>query len=187
MRYQLRLTFCALLGVFSLVSSTGISAETTPVKVKFLWDGDGFPAEMKVYELKKGVNLPLWTTGATDDKNLPIGKEIPNEKGMMMKRGATQRFVLSLKNSTKKDLYFFATPHTVDPAKHSLGFDFRCLCLNHAYHAPAGKTWYRVVTLQLDPEFSGKSVEVKHALIPVSKQRAEQVKTKGAEVPPPKI
>lgn len=174
----------ALVPVLFALSTSAFAAKDVKVNVK--WDeGEIKDAKMELFELKEGSTLPLWTTGAVAKrKEAPIGPAIKGQS-FSMPAGGTKRFVLVMENKGKKDLYFFASPHTVDPAKHSLGFDFRCLCLNHAYHAPAGQTWYRVVELRLDPDFSGKEVEVNHALVAVTKKRAEANQTKGAVVDPP--
>jgi hypothetical protein len=187
MRATLRLVALSLLPILLASGAAQAAPKPKGTHVKLTWKTDEFPAELVVHEPKEGSTLPLWTTGsAKKAKDLPIGKEIDADKGFTMPAGQSKRLVLTLKNAGKKDLYFFATPHTVDPAKHTLGFDFRCLCLNHAYHAPAGETWYRVIELRLDAAYAGKDVEVVHQLVQVPKERAEQIQTKGAEIPPPK-
>lgn len=178
--------FSPLATGFALSLATTAALAAKDVTVKVAWDeGEIKDAKMELFELKADAELPLWTTGAVAKrKELPVGAAIKGQT-FKMPTGGTKKMVLVMENKGKKDLYFFASPHTVEPVKHSLGFDSRCLCLNHAYHAPAGKTWYRVVELRLDPDFSGKEVEVNHALVAVSKKRAEANQTKGAVVDPP--
>ncbi len=152
--------------------------------VTLAWDEEDFPASMQVFEAKAGAPPALWTTASVKTrKELPVGAEL--EDGTFeLAPGGVKRLVLVVENKTKGDLYFFAAPHGVEPAKLSLGFDFRCLCMNHAYHAPAGMIWYRVVELRLDPGFPAKAVEVKHALATVSKARAAEIQNPAVVVPP---
>lgn len=158
---------------------------TMALAVHLKFTGEGFPLNIEVYELKDGSALANWTTGSTaKKKDLPVGSALKNAT-FTLEPGKKKRLVLVAKNDTKKDVYFFASPHSVTPAKDSLGLDFRCMCLNHAYHAPAGESWYRVIELRAAADLAGKEVDITHELVTVSKERAAENQVKGAVVAPP--
>lgn len=192
----MRLALTAALALALVAGATAASADGKAKKPKkkkaklaevtLAWDEEEFPATMQVYEPKAGEPPALWTTASVKTrKELPVGEELEDGTFELLP-GGVKRLVLVVENKTKADLFFFAAPHGVEPAKLSLGFDFRCLCMNHAYHVPAGAIWYRVVELRLDPGFPAKAVEVKHALATVSKARAAEIQNPAVVVVPPK-
>jgi hypothetical protein len=129
---------------------------------------------MEIYEIRSGTRPPLWETAAV--KNLgeaPVGPKIKDSK-ITSTAGSIERFVLVMKNETEDTLYFFAAPHQVSPAHHSLGFKFKCLCINHAYKIPPGETWYRVVELRLDKNIDADAVDIKHMLIGLDSQKYKE-------------
>ena len=162
--------------VFSaLVSFNGIAEtrDSSVASVKILWDYKDFPPEMKIYEVKG--KQQLWKTEAVkDDKLLPFEKEI--EGGTFsLKPGQVKRFALGYKNTTDKTIYFFAAPHVAEPPENSLGFKFKCLCVNHAYQLKPGETWYRIVEFRLSKVFSEKQLAVRHTLIGINQEKAESI------------
>ncbi len=143
------------------------------VKVQILWDYKEIPDGMKIYEIK-GKQI-LWKTEATSDlAKLPFEKEIADST-LILKPGQTKKFALGYKNNTDKPLYFFAAPHSAEPPENSLGFKFKCLCINHAYHLKPGETWYRIVEFKLSKAFTDKQLGVKHILIGINQGKAEKI------------
>ncbi|EMN38183.1 hypothetical protein LEP1GSC085_2337 [Leptospira interrogans str. L0996] len=60
---------------------------------------------------------------------------------------------LIVRNTTKEDFIFWA-PHSMLPAEGSLGFKFKCLCVNHAFYIPSNEIWYRVIELRIGTDLS---------------------------------
>ncbi|MFO1518282.1 MAG: hypothetical protein U1F57_01245 [bacterium] len=144
-----------------------------PVSVKIAWDYKDVPAPMKIYELSTTKHAELWDTGTGGKlEDLPVSKEIA-DSNLSLSPGSKKMFVLVLKNTTAQPLYFFAAPHVVNPPELSLGFKFKCLCINHVYQVAPGQYWYRVVELNMDPSYVGNAVEIKHTLIKVDEARAK--------------
>lgn len=171
------LIFC--LSLFFLIQSKQVAnvvgdSKSSKVKITISWEYKNFPkrfSQMKIYEPVSGKPLGLWLTASEKDlSQVPISREIKNSL-LNMKRGSSKRFVLVLKNETNKPLFFFAAPHQVQPAEYSLGFKFRCLCINHAFKVGPKETWYRVVQLRVSPHFVGNSLNIKHSLVSITEKR----------------
>jgi hypothetical protein len=130
-----------------------------------------FDGQMATYFLPPGNQSKLWEMGTSDSEGqLPIGDEIVNG-ALEVKPGSATRFVLVMRNTTNAPMYFFAAPHHVNPVQLSLGFKFKCLCINHAFEVPPGHTWYRVVELRMDEGFKGNEITIEHALIGLDEER----------------
>lgn len=115
---------------------------------------------------------PLWLTNSV--ANLvaaPVGEKIETSS-FELTPGQRKRFVLIVKNPTDKPKHFFAAPHTVHPEEESLGFKFKCLCINHAYTINAKEIWYRVVDFRLSQKFVGKELTITHTIIGIDSKRA---------------
>lgn len=82
-----------------------------------------------------------------------------------------ERFALVFRNPSDSR-YFFAAPHTVHPAEHSLGFKFKCLCINHAFKSEPKGLWYRVVEFRLSRDFAGTQLVLTHTIIGIDKGQA---------------
>lgn len=161
-----------------VLSLTALSAKASegPVKVAIQWDYKDFPATIVLHEAKEGARL--WETrSVTTLQNAPVGKPIENPV-LQVTPGQTRRFVLVVHNNGQQPLYFFAAPHAVHPAEHTLGFKFKCLCIDHAFTVHPGTSWYRVVELRLSKDFVGKELTVRHALIGIDKLRASSFSNK---------
>jgi hypothetical protein len=130
-----------------------------------------FDGQMATYFLPPGNQSKLWEMGTSaSEGQLPIGDEIV-DGALEVKPGSATRFVLVMRNTTNAPMYFFAAPHHVNPVQLSLGFKFKCLCINHAFEVPPGHTWYRVVELRMDEGFVGKEITIEHALIGLDEER----------------
>ncbi|MDH4128890.1 MAG: hypothetical protein OEV44_09070 [Spirochaetota bacterium] len=176
---KLIITTIGLLVLFSnlpvrSVSNTGNNS----VKIKIAWTYKDFPknVKMEIYEPSPNRTIRLWdTTSEKDPNNIPISSIIKNST-LQMIPGGLKRFILVLKNKTSKPIYFFASPHHIDPPEHSLGFKFKCLCIDHTFEVKPGETWYRVVQLKLSSNFVGKSINITHTLVTVSDEVMEKFK-----------
>jgi hypothetical protein len=155
------------------------------IAVRIVFDTKDFPGKIAVHTLRDPTLRPWVTGNGKTLEELPAGPEI--EGGVVdVRPGGIKRLVLVAHNATSKMLHFFAAPHAVEPTRASLGFEFRCLCLNHAYKIPAGAYWYRVIELKLDRAYkSDQEVVVKHALFAVDDKRAAQMQQPGATIEPP--
>lgn len=144
------------------------------IRVSLAWQNHGLDAQMDSYLLPEGVRAKLWDMGTGEDVGqLPIGDAIEGGH-LLVTPGSVTRFVLVMKNTTDAPLYFFAAPHHVNPVQLSLGFKFKCLCINHAFEIPAGHTWYRVVELRMDEGFVGDAITIEHALIGLDEARKKE-------------
>jgi len=142
------------------------------VAVSITFQNHGLDLPMKIFELSAGRLPELWETRVvSDSSDAPISFEIADNI-LYMSPGSKKTFVLVLKNPSTETIYFFASPHEVFPPESSLGFKFKCLCINHAFSVPPSRIWYRVVQLNLDKGFRGDKMEIKHSLIRVSEERA---------------
>jgi len=141
------------------------------VKVAFQWEYKNFGAAVEMYEVRGQTHL--WETKSVSSLDAaPVGKRIvPSE--LVFTQGQAKRFALVVHNTSGKPMYFFAAPHVVHPAEHSLGFKFKCLCINHVYKINPTDTWYRIVEFRLSKGFVGEELVVTHSVIGIDKERAE--------------
>jgi hypothetical protein len=157
------ISFCILL----------LCARAHAVAVKIEWDYKDVPPGIKIHTLKG--NPKLWKTESLKQTSqLPIKDEI-KDATLQLDPGDVRRFALVYTNTGEKPLYFFAAPHSAEPAENSLGFKFKCLCVNHAYKVAPGETWYRIVEFKLAPKFVGDKLTLKHQLIGIGKDRADDM------------
>ena len=78
-------------------------------------------------------------------------------------------------------MYFFAAPHVVEPAEYSLGFKFKCLCINHAFSIGPKETWYRVVELRVSKDVVGDNLNITHTIVGIDKDKMKQFEIKKAK------
>lgn len=146
-------------------------AKDVPVTVK--WEHKNIPPGMKIYDLKSGSKAALWKTDTVKSlKEAPVGNEIPTGE-MKLATGSKKRFVLVYENKSDQALYFFAAPHQAEPAESSLGFKFKCLCINHAFKIQPNEIWYRVVEIRIAPKFLGDRLTLTHQVIGLDPAKAE--------------
>lgn len=141
------------------------------VKVNIKWEYQSVAGVIELYEVK---NQPrLWETNSVKSlSSAPIGEKFENSF-FELKPGQRKRFALVMKNETDKPISFFASPHVVNPVEHSLGFKFKCLCINHAFNVASNETWYRIVEFRLDKGFIGNELTLTHSIIGIDPKRAE--------------
>lgn len=145
------------------------------VAIELQWIFKNLPPGMKVehYEVSAQRPVGLWETGSHADlKKIPVSIPVPGDgKTIIMNPGSKKLFVLVVRNPTSQTLHFFASPHRTDPDEASLGFKFKCLCVNHAFTIPPGEIWYRIVELKLAPNFLGDQLLVTHSIIGLTDDR----------------
>lgn len=148
------------------------------IKVKINWNYIDMNSEMKIYEIKSQMAYELWDTRSVKSiESSPVSIEIP-ESSFVVQSGRYKEFILGMQNNTDKPIYFFASPHSVDPPQYSLGFKFKCLCINHAFTIKPGEFWYRVVRLNIDKDFRGSAFAIKHDLIGITEDRMKEFEFK---------
>lgn len=141
------------------------------IRAGILWEKKGFPFEMELYEGAIQRPVDLWATGSVKNiEDAPVSVRIEGND-LFLKPGAKKRFVLVVKNESDKDFYFFAAPHSMEPAEGSLGFKFKCLCINHAFYIPPREIWYRVVELRTGGEALSRDLKITHTLIGMDEER----------------
>jgi len=174
----LTLAFAAL--VYPALAGPAVP-ELAAATVKLSWNYDGLPKEMRVYELKEGEKRKLWDTVVVKDlKSAPLGPEI---KGPVfsIRPGQNKRFVLLFRNTSKETVHFFAAPHQMKPESGSLGFKFKCLCINKLFEVKPGHYWYRVVELRMSPNAKGRDLEITHGLFGVTVEDAKEFKFEATD------
>ncbi|MDH4227843.1 MAG: hypothetical protein OEV59_08890 [Deltaproteobacteria bacterium] len=159
-----------LIAALALITAHAALAGPGKVKINIAWEYKDFPAAIELYELKGKAKL--WDTKSVKNESAPLGAHIEGSS-FTLKPGETKRFVLATKNTTPNDIYFFSGPHTVNPVEHSLGFKFKCLCVNNSFLAKSGETWYRVVEFKLSKDFVGEEIAITHTIIAIDKERAK--------------
>ncbi|XDD51661.1 hypothetical protein AB3N59_07995 [Leptospira sp. WS92.C1] len=143
------------------------------IRVSILWEKKGFPFEMELYEGASQRPVDLWATGSVKSlAEAPVSSRIVGND-LYLKPGSKKKFVLVVKNTTDQDFYFFAAPHSMEPAEGSLGFKFKCLCINHAFYIPPGEIWYRVVELRTGAEAMVKELKIAHTLVGMDEERIQ--------------
>lgn len=159
--------------IFSALLLAGISNLTLAapaVKVNIEWNYKDFTDPVIIHEVKG--QPPLWhTDSVTNLATAPISEPIAGSS-FLLEPGQKKRFALVVKNTTDKPLYFFAAPHMAHPEEASLGFKFKCLCINHAYTIGPKETWYRIVEFRMSPNFVGDELTITHTVIGIDKKRA---------------
>ncbi len=147
------------------------AAAADPVTIDIRWEYRSFGAAVEIYEAEGRPRL--WETmSVKTPEDAPVAGRIEGSS-FTLAPGRKKRFVLVVRNETAAPLYFFAAPHVVDPVEHSLGFKFKCLCINHAFSVGPGEVWYRVVEFRLSNDFVGRELTVTHSIIGIDKKRAE--------------
>lgn len=151
-------------------------AETDPnrqIRVEILWEKKRFPFEMELFEGASQRPVELWATGTVKDlSEAPVSSPISGND-LYLKPGSKKKFVLVVRNRSDRDFYFFAAPHSMEPAESALGFKFKCLCINHAFYVPPGEIWYRVVELRTGGEALGKELKIAHTLVGMDEERIQ--------------
>jgi hypothetical protein len=158
------------------------AAPSRDVAIRLHWKNKDLPGAMQVYAPAAGAKTVLWKTGPVASRSeFSLGEEV-TDRAIAVTRGQPKRLILAYENKGDTPLHFFAAPHHAEPEESSLGFKFKCLCVNHAFTVPPGRTWYRIVELRIDPDFSGDALDVTHTLIGIDEARAREFsKSPGME------
>ena len=154
----------------ALLALTAHAAASTKVSIN--WEYKDSAAKIESYEAKDRPRL--WETRSVKSMSeLPVAGKM-QEAALTLAPGEKKRFVLVVRNDSDKPLYFFAAPHQALPLEHTLGFKFKCLCVNHAFIVGPKETWYRVVELQMSEGFVGDALAITHAIIGIDGKRAKE-------------
>lgn len=159
--------------LFLLLLLWQVSAFASTSKVAITWSYENFPLKIELYDVKPEKASYISETKAVAGlKDAPVTKDLKGE--MEAKLDSSTPAVLVVKNDTKKDYYFFAVPHELNPHHASAGHYFECLCIGRVFHVPAGKTWYRIVRLNLNKSFKGlKRFTINHQIVGVTEEEAK--------------
>jgi len=157
------------LAVFLLLPLPALAG--APVTVDIRWEYHKFGAKVELYEVDDRPRL--WETKSVKSlAEAPVTDRIESSS-IRLNAGRKKHFALVIRNETTEPLYFFAAPHVINPVEHSLGFKFKCLCINHAFAIGPGEVWYRIVEFWLSKNFVGDRLTVTHSIINLDKTRAE--------------
>jgi hypothetical protein len=150
-------------------------AKTRQVTVE--WDYQNFPLKIELYEPPANKATEIAYTELFDDIGAArLGSPIEGPVTV----GANRAMALVIKNTGKSAVYFYAVPHTVQPAASSLGQLFECLCNGHVYKIGPGKSWVRIARLSYRPNASKiQSLSIKHEIIGLTEA---EVKASGRKV-----
>lgn len=169
-----------ILLAFAMFALTHTVWAEQPVRIHVAWKYKDFPASISLYELK-GKPL-LWETRSVASlAAAPVGQPIAGSV-LTLTPGQRKRFILAVQNPGNVPLFFFAAPHTVHPEENTLGFKFKCLCINHAFKINPKESWYRVVEFRLSRDFVGNELTISHTIIGIDSQRAQSF-AHDAEMP----
>jgi hypothetical protein len=156
--------------IFQTLISLSADAKSSLVNLK--WTYDNITGPIEVYTVKPNKSKSISETAAVDSVEQtpalklisgPIKVEITN----------SQSVVLTLKNNSDRDIYFFAVPHEVNPHNASAGHYFECLCIGRLYKVPPQKTWYRIVRINLNKYFESiKEFTISHKIVGVTASEA---------------
>ena len=164
-----------LLAAFAALAF-GIAADSAPteVAVRLKWEYRSMAPAMKVYAVAPGAKATLWKTGSVGGlAELPLGEEL-TDRPVSVTAGGSRRLILVYENRTAAPVYFFAAPHHAEPEESALGFQFKCLCVNHAFDVSPGRFWFRVVELRVAPGFQGRELALSHTLIGIDEARRRE-------------
>lgn len=149
----------------------------TAIPIKINWTYNKVSFEMKTYTVKD--NSLVWATSNVSKlEGSPVLSEIPDSK-LFMAPNRRMTFALVAYNPSTKPIYFFAAPHSALPSEHSLGFKFKCLCINHAFKIEPKSYWYRVVEMRLSPSYKGSDLKITHEIVGIDAATAKTFAAPG--------
>lgn len=144
------------------------------VEVKLEWNYKNFPLRIRAFELSDPMNLDLNRNFTVPNiQASPLTSEL---RSINVRKGSFRNFALVVQNDSDRDVYFYVSPHDMNPSTLSLGTRFRCLCYGHVYRAPAKMTWYRTVQMRAEKEADGSKLKIDHAVIGLSDKELEALK-----------
>ncbi len=142
----------------------GLATEAKNSLVKIDFKYSKFPLKIETFEVEPLAQFNISQTGLVKDlKDAPVAG--PLDPKIKVEIPGQKSFVLVVRNTTKKDLYFFASPHVLHPQEHSLGHYFECLCIHHVFRVPANRIWFRIVRLNLDQAGRTAPSAITHTII----------------------
>ncbi len=164
--------FLAFLIFASSLSPKAEASVPQPREVQIAWEYKNFPGKIELYEVTPKYRYAISTTGTTSSlERAPVtGKKISDQLRILP--GESKTFVLVVRNPSPDRWFFFASPHLMDPPEASQGHHFECLCIHHIFEVPPKKLWYRIVRLNLSPDFSASQAKLVHTVIGVPESEA---------------
>ena len=169
--------------LFLFVILPNVSVASEVVEVKILWNTNNFTPRINLYEVPKDKHVRLWETKSVKAfSDVPAGKRIADSR-IIVSKGSNKKFIVVAQNKSNKPVYFFAAPHIATPFENTLGFKFRCLCINHAFSIGPKEIWYRVVQFKISENMVGDKLTILHSLVGIDKERMEKFKVKRSLIP----
>ncbi|MBN8537629.1 MAG: hypothetical protein J0M15_11300 [Deltaproteobacteria bacterium] len=163
---------CTIFMLFFFIS--GISfAEPAQITIEWSYK-DTKDLKMQIYHVDES-KVRLWDTKNISSLNDTGLKDIIKDNTITIEPNRRKKFALVTYNNTDKPIYFFAAPHSTTPEELSLGLRFKCLCVNHAFKIEPKNYWMRVVELRLDSGYNAKKMRIKHTIIKIKKEKAENI------------
>lgn len=157
-----------ILAVSTLALSSMAQAQAV-TEYEVVWDFPALPFEVSTLQLQLTEKLRVAEFGELlKETRLPIQKKLTDGK-FMLRAGEQAILAIVVKNLGNKEVRFSVAPHSTQPGASALGFHFNCLCNGHVYIVPAGKTWYRIMSLQSLPSESSEHVLLRHKIYVVKK------------------
>lgn len=146
------------------------AAKKVKVKIDFIYND--FPGKIEVYDVKDSSKFDISETNVVSTKEeLPVTKK--NKGAFTLSAGESRTVVLVVENTTGRDWYFNATPHSILPIEASVAQKFECLCNHSIFNAKKKSFWYRIVRLDLEKDFTAPSIKLTHNIIGVKNADAK--------------
>lgn len=162
-----------------LTSAQSTWAATTlgrEVSVRLFWNNKNFPLKMRVFTASSDKVLDVKETLVTKlSEPLPrwILRETTNQT-LRGELGQALPFVMLIENPTDKPYYFFAAPHTYEPAESSFGVELSCLCVGSIFTLPPKSRWLRVGVAKILKSSNASVLNITHSLIGIPEDKLEK-------------
>jgi hypothetical protein len=146
--------------------SGGQSIYPRQIAVEISHSVKNFPLKVRLVEIHPAALDKVLSSKNVKDvrRYIPIVSDVQDGK-LLYKGPSTKGLAYVIENPTDKPLYFFASPHTVDPGLQSLGIKFKCLCTGEIFRIRPKHTFVRVMELRILPQNRGSSFKLHHEII----------------------
>ena len=160
---------------FSILSSLALGYQNpaTEVAIGFFWHAKNFPLKMKIFSVAPEKLLDVKETLTIKiSEPLPrwIYREITNQS-LRAEKGQSLPLVMLIENPTDKSHYFFATPHTYEPAESSFGIELSCLCVGSIFTVPPRSRWIRLGAIKILNNTNARLLQISHSLIGITEDK----------------
>jgi hypothetical protein len=152
--------------------------DLSPLKTTFhlKWRYKKFPANIRLFEVSNST-VPRLNVTLNDnnwEKNLPIVREITDGK-VTLEGASFKMLAMVVENTSDKPLYFYAAPHSIEPAQGSLGVKFYCLCFGDIFRIRPKTTWYRLVQVRVFPSNRTPEITMVHEILGIDEAKAKAI------------